>query len=239
MVLSGFIIGILGSLHCVGMCGPIALALPGRRWEGRLLYNLGRIVTYSILGGLVALLGVGARMFQMQQAFSITMGILLLFWAVREMGWVKLPRFLGVLDRFSMAVRSGFSKWFGKGTLGSLFMLGILNGLLPCGLVYLGLFSAAITADVFSGMAVMALFGLGTFPVMFALSWSSSRINTSWRSRLNRILPYSVMFFGLLFIVRGMALGIPYLSPKMEVEEATGKVEMSCCHKAELKGMKK
>ncbi|HHG85802.1 MAG TPA: sulfite exporter TauE/SafE family protein [Bacteroidetes bacterium] len=233
MVWTAFIIGLLGSLHCVGMCGPIALALPVRgakRWAylwGRVLYNLGRIVTYSIMGGIVAMLGVGAKLFEMQQTFSIIMGALLVLWALGEMGlkWLPRPR---LMDRMSAYVRAGLSRRFTNGHPSSLFVIGLLNGLLPCGFVYTGLFLAALTAHPAQGALAMALFGMGTFPVMFFLSFSAKWVTAGLRSRLNRAMPVIMVVFGLLFIIRGMSLGIPYLSPQQKVH-ADGQVKVHCC----------
>lgn len=233
MIGAAFLIGLLGSLHCLGMCGPIALALPVRKEKrsvylaGRVLYNLGRVVTYSVLGGLVALLGVGAQLFEMQQGFSIAMGGMLVLWALGEMGWRWLPR-LRPMARITSWVRQQLSARFGRGTPTGLFTIGLLNGLLPCGFVYTGLFVAALTASPWEGMAAMALFGLGTFPVMFLLSFSAKWVTVRLRSRLNRAMPIVMLAFGVLFVLRGMSLGIPYLSPQQEIH-ADGTTKVNCC----------
>lgn len=231
-------IGILGSLHCVGMCGPIALSLPGgglNGWKylrGRVLYNLGRITTYSVLGGIAGMLGVGARMFQIQQAFSITLGVLLVLWGITEIFRIQIPGKWNPITQMATVVRRGFGKWFAKGDAKSLYMIGVMNGLLPCGLVWLALISASITANPLSGAALMALFGLGTFPLMFALAFSGKFATPRFRSLVNRAMPYTVAVFGLLFMLRGMNLGIPYVSPALEKSaNATETTQVSCCHK--------
>ncbi|MCB9235474.1 MAG: sulfite exporter TauE/SafE family protein [Bacteroidia bacterium] len=232
-MLTAFTIGLFGSLHCVGMCGPIAFALPGKGmgklpylW-GRLLYNLGRIVTYSLLGGIVALLGVGASMFHLQQSLSLGLGVLVLLWAIREFGQFKLPFQIGVLDKFTAWIRRGFGRYFSRATLDSMFMIGLLNGLLPCGFVYMGLMNAAMSDEVWQGMAAMALFGAGTFPLMFAMAFGARFVTVKMRTFINRSVPWVLTTVGLLFILRGMGLGIPYVSPKF-VADAGGKVEVVC-----------
>lgn len=231
-------IGILGSLHCVGMCGPIALSLPGggvKGWKylkGRILYNLGRITTYSLLGSIAGLLGVGARMFQIQQAFSITLGIILVLWGITEIFKINIPGKWNPVAGLAAVVRRGFGKFFAKGDAPSLYMIGVMNGLLPCGLVWLALISASITASPLSGAALMALFGLGTFPLMFALAFSGKFATPKFRSMVNRALPYTVAVFGLLFMLRGMNLGIPYVSPSLEKPHTpTEMAKVNCCHK--------
>lgn len=238
MILSGFLIGIFGSFHCVGMCGPIALGLPGKGragWKfiwGRILYNLGRITTYSVLGAIAGLLGVGARMFQVQQAFSIVLGILLLLWGISEITGTRLPAKWNLAGKLGTVVRQQFKHWFGKGDSKSLYMIGVLNGMLPCGLVWLALISAALTTQPLAGAALMAMFGLGTFPLMFALGWGGKFATAKFRSRVNRLLPYTVVVFGILFMLRGMNLGIPYVSPTLDHQMGSGDaVTVSCCHK--------
>ena len=224
-------------MHCLGMCGPIALALPGgnakgfRYFSGRFLYNTGRITTYSILGALVALFGVAAAMFALQQWVSIAMGIGMLVLALRE--W-------GLFGKAQTAKPSAFRMWWlrqmgnlmrmGQGR--GLFAMGLLNGILPCGFVYLGLFQAALSDSVWEGAGKMAFFGLGTWPVMLTLSWSGKWLTGALRARARAIMPVVMVLMGAMFMLRGMALGIPYLSPKMEIGPQ-GKVKMSCCEKAE------
>jgi sulfite exporter TauE/SafE len=237
-MLTAFLTGLVGSLHCLGMCGPIALALPGtekKGWRyllGRLLYNLGRLLTYSILGGIVALLGVAAAMFEAQRWFSLVLGGILILIALKHYG--VFGKRGQVTDNFlNRAWRRGMGKVMQVKGLGGLFALGLMNGILPCGLVYAGLFLAANSTHAWEGMAKMALFGLGTLPLMLSLSWSGKWL-TSWlRTRSRLVMPVVMTFMGLLFILRGMALGIPYLSPKMEGGAEPGKVKMSCCEKIE------
>jgi uncharacterized protein len=236
MIWAGFIFGLVGSFHCVGMCGPIAMALPfvgstgWRYYAGRLLYNSGRIVTYASLGALAGAFGESLQMAGLQQAVSIVSGILILLLLVLPTGVKgKSASILGA-DKLMNWVRRKLGYYFQQNSLGSLFIVGLLNGLLPCGFVYIALAGAISAPGVGGAMLYMALFGLGTFPLMFIVSLSGKLISLKMRGMFNRAVPYIGMTLAILFIVRGLGLGIPYLSPKV-IETQTHKTEMSCCSK--------
>jgi hypothetical protein len=224
MLWAGFLFGLLGSFHCVGMCGAIALALPGavdkatspRRYAGgRLLYNLGRVTTYATLGAGAGLLGQGLRLAGLQQGLSVASGGLILLLVVvperylsRGAGWLGLNRPLAW-------VKNTLGRLFQLPTLPALYATGVLNGLLPCGLVYLALAGALSAPGVAGAAAYMACFGLGTLPLMFGLSLSGQLVPLRWRTRMRRAVPYAASVLAVLFIVRGLGLGIPYLSPQL------------------------
>lgn len=230
-MLAAFLTGLVGSLHCLGMCGPIALALPAgaggaHYFWGRVLYNLGRVMTYGALGALVAMMGVAAAMFDVQRWFSLGLGGVMLVLALYHYG--AFGRRMQGDNRLSRAWRRAMGRVMQVRGLGGMLSLGLLNGLLPCGLVYAGLFLAADSRAAWEGAAKMALFGLGTVPLMLGLSWSGRWLGAWLRPRARFIMPIVMAFLGLMFIVRGMALGIPYLSPRLEQAPA-GEVRMSCC----------
>lgn len=228
-MIAAFVTGLLGSLHCLGMCGPLAMALPGQQktsktsyFLGRLAYNSGRIFTYSILGGLVSLIGVAANMFRLQQYVSLVLGAVLIFMALRSLiRHSRKVRKQSFLDRW---VYKRFSYFAKHPVPGRLFVLGMLNGLLPCGLVYIGLFQAALTSNFWMGMATMALFGLGTLPLMMGLSLSGQWLRRMLVGRARFVLPSLMLFLGLMLGLRGMALGIPYISPRLELDERGGTI---------------
>ena len=216
MLWTAFMLGLVGSLHCVGMCGAIALALPhyGRGWSafiaGRLAYNFGRILTYSILGIIFGLIGKTLALAGIQQWLSIGAGIAILLGLlvstryttppiVRSVAWLKLN--LGQLLR--------------QRSPHALLMLGLLNGLLPCGLVYAACAGAVATGDLVTGVEYMALFGLGTLPLMMGVSLSGRALFGSLRFLLQKLIPISLVIVAFLLILRGMALGIPYVSPDL------------------------
>ncbi|MEJ8756663.1 sulfite exporter TauE/SafE family protein [Pontibacter sp. H259] len=236
MIWAGFIFGLVGSFHCVGMCGPIAMSLPfvgstgWRYYAGRLLYNSGRIVTYASLGSIAGAFGESLQLAGLQQTVSIISGVLiLLLLVIPAMFKGKSAGFPG--SGFLMTwVRRKLGYYFQKNSLGALFMVGLLNGLLPCGFVYIALAGAISAPGIGGAMLYMALFGLGTFPLMFLVSLSGKLISLKMRSLFNRSVPYVGMVLAILFIVRGLGLGIPYLSPEV-VKTETHKTEMSCCTK--------
>ncbi len=222
MFTAAFLLGFLGSFHCIGMCGPIALALPlpDSSWtakvQGSLVYNIGRALTYGAMGFVFGLVGKGFSLFGWQQVISIIIGLLLI-------GSVVLPaRYFTVLRKNKPSwlwpierVKKAIGQLFMQKNYASLFRIGLLNGLLPCGLVYVGIAGAVASGTALNGAAFMALFGLGTLPSMLTLSLSGNIVSLHWRNKIRRALPVLTVLLGLLFLVRGMGLGIPYLSPAM------------------------
>ena len=226
-----FMIGIVGSFHCVGMCGPLALALPLKndstfsRLSGALIYNLGRIVTYALFGVLFGTIGESFSLFGFQQWLSIIAGMLILF-------FILVPKKFGVqssstffINRFFNKVRTNLGELFFKKNQSTLFAIGLLNGLLPCGLVYIAVAGAIATGDMGKSIVFMASFGLGTLPIMWAASFFGNYISIPVRQRIRRFFPYMMMLMACLLIIRGMGLGIPYVSPKMKAEN---KAVMEC-----------
>lgn len=218
---TAFTLGLLGSFHCIGMCGPIALALPFRS-PGKfqtianvLIYNLGRVLTYSFLGALLGIAGKGIALSGYQQALSIVLGILLLLMAVFSVNLDYWVQRIGVVRQFTTYIKQKLSGLLrSNGTL-TLLGIGILNGFLPCGFVYIGLAAALTTSGVLNGAIFMALFGLGTIPMMLSASLAGNLMSLNVRRKLQNALPVIMIFFAALFILRGLNLGIPYISPKM------------------------
>lgn len=229
--LQAFLLGLLGSFHCAGMCGPIAFALPvgqkglTSRIGGSLLYNAGRILTYSFMGLVLGLLGTGLYFWGIQRWISVALGILMIGWVVVPFFWKGIFR----TTTFSAAgsgIRNVFAGLFSKGTWFSVFVIGLLNGFLPCGLVYLALAEAVVSESAYAGALKMFLFGLGTVPVLLGLTLAGNFLGTRFRQIVRKLIPWFIIFMGIIFILRGMNLGIPYISPKMDAQ--TEKTE--CCH---------
>jgi sulfite exporter TauE/SafE len=215
MLWAGFLFGLLGSFHCVGMCGALALALPGRA-SGRLLYHLGRLSTYAALGAGAGALGQGLRLVGVQQSLSIVSGVLiLLLVAVPERHTGRVATALGMAQPLAW-VKATLARLFQQPSQPAMYATGLLNGLLPCGLVYLALAGALSAPGVAGAAAYMACFGLGTLPLMLGLSLSGRLMPRAWRTRLRQAVPYSAALLAALFIVRGLGLGIPYLSPQLQ-----------------------
>ncbi len=237
MIWAGFLFGILGSFHCVGMCGPIALALPVGKGNslnfvmGRLLYNSGRILTYSVLGGIAGLLGKGFQIAGLQQTLSILSGVLILVLVVFP---ATVSGKFGKVTGFEKglgAIKRLMGRQFSKNTFSALGFVGMLNGLLPCGFVYFALAGAISMKSVLEAILYMALFGMGTFPLMFIFSLSGKFIKPSMRNYFNKIVPYAATGMALLFILRGLNLGIPYVSPALTQAGAGGYTTHASCHK--------
>lgn len=227
-------LGFLGSFHCVGMCGPIALALPLNRESlfskvtGALLYNTGRVFMYALLGGLFGLIGQSIIIAGYQQSLSITLGITVLIMILLPNKLANKFRFLSFTYSFIGKVKQKLKTLFKQNSYSSLFFIGTLNALLPCGLVYLGIAGAIAAGSLLQGSIFMALFGLGTVPAMLTVALISSSININFRKKINKAVPVFAASMALLLILRGMNLGIPYISPEMSVTkpECT-----KCCNK--------
>ncbi|MBL0176572.1 MAG: sulfite exporter TauE/SafE family protein [Ignavibacteria bacterium] len=227
MFWTALILGFFGSLHCLGMCGPIVLVLPGRTARsarfvaGRLLYNGGRAVTYALLGAAVGVLGQFVVLAGYQQTLGIVAGVLMIAGVAFPAG--ALSRAIPARMTSTLAALKGrLGSLLESDALSSLFFIGLLNGLLPCGLVYSALAASIAAGGIAQGALFMALFGLGTLPAMFALGFAGGLLTAGMRRRLVRAVPVMVALMGVFFILRGLALGIPFVSPKMERMLAKG-----------------
>ena len=224
MLWTALALGAAGSLHCAGMCGPLMLALPsasGGRAQfvfGRLAYQAGRLATYAALGILFGILGKSLAVVGLQRWVSLGAGVLMLLGLA---ALIPHRASTPILKLVSWLKRQA-GQLLSRRTTGSLALLGGLNGLLPCGLVYAAAAGAASLGGVLAGAEYMLLFGLGTLPMMLGLSLSGQAFPMAWRNQFQRLVPATLAVVATLLILRGLALGIPYLSPDL----ATG----SCCH---------
>lgn len=226
---AAFLMGLVGSLHCIGMCGPLALALPvshtndGNRLLGGLIYNAGRIITYALLGVVLGLAGQFLLPVAWQQTLSILIGVVILiylFLPVKKL--TNSVGFISALNKPFLALRQAMGKLFSQRKFSSLFSIGLLNGLLPCGLVYLAISSSFVTGDVWKGGLFMMFFGMGTLPLMLATVFFGSYMNQQIRFKLRKAVPVFLFVMAALLILRGMGLGIPYVSPSFNQPEAIG-----------------
>ena len=210
-------LGLLGSLHCAAMCGPlmIALPIPARSPGGfvvqRIVYQLGRVVTYCLLGVVAGFIGKSVFLFGLQRWLSIALGVAIL------LGFFASSQFSAnaSITRLVAGLKTMMSVQFQQRRLRSLVVLGILNGLLPCGLVYVALAGAVSQGTVFQSVSYMAMFGMGTVPTMLGISLSGTLFPLSLRLKLRHAIPVGVCLIAGLLILRGMALGIPYVSPDL------------------------
>mgnify|MGYP001204068179 CR=1 FL=1 len=214
MFYAAIILGLMSSLHCLGMCGPLVFALPVRttnKWNKLfkyLLYNIGRITTYALLGMVSGLIGKGFVAAGMQKMLSVGAGIFIIAAIIVMYNPVRL----GLLNQFShwinQQVKAGFQRYFKSSGFFSLFVLGVLNGLLPCGVVYIALLSAIATGDSLSGAIYMMLFGLGTMPLMLTVGIAGNLFREKIKPAFFKIIPIIGCIVGVMLVVRGLNTSI-------------------------------
>ena len=218
--LSALLLGLMGEIHCVGMCGPIALILPVDR-KSKLktaiqltLYHLARILAYGTMGLVLGFFGRGLQLAGLQQKISLVFGLIMivtaLFPAVNRTFSARTPAFWArAVGRLKAAMQS----YLLRRSYSAFFVMGFLNGYLPCGLVYLAMVGALATGSAWQGAVYMMIFGLGTTPALVLITWLQRMFSAGLRNRLNRLIPYAVALVGLLFVLRGLNLNIMFLSP--------------------------
>lgn len=233
MLYSALILGILGSFHCIGMCGPIAFMLPVSRdnkvkkFLQIFLYHFGRLLSYSLIGLAFGLLGKSLNLFGLQQQLSIGIGVLMITVILVPTKQFQKFNFSQPIYRLIGKVKSSLGAALKKKTPDTFFTIGFLNGFLPCGLVYMAVFGSIAAGGLFQGGLYMLLFGIGTIPLMTSAVYFSSLLSGRMRNKIQRLIPAFVVIIGLLFIIRGLGLGIPYLSP---VEVTPGVTASASCH---------
>ncbi|WP_372756727.1 sulfite exporter TauE/SafE family protein [Mariniflexile sp.] len=233
MLISAFVLGILGSFHCVGMCGPIAFMLPVDRTNTlkKLIqisvYHLGRLLAYSIIGLVFGLIGKSLNLFGFQQQLSIFIGALMILVVLIPQKTFNKYRVSKPIYKLISKVKSALGAALKKKTPETFLTIGFLNGFLPCGLVYIAVFAAIASGAALSGAMYMVIFGMGTIPLMTTAIYLSNFLKGSARQRIQKAIPVFIVIIGLLFILRGMGLGIPYVSPAPVSETVTSGID---CH---------
>jgi sulfite exporter TauE/SafE len=231
--IAALLFGLAGSLHCLGMCGPLVLAVhtstPGKSISlNKILYHLGRLLVYGILGALAGIVGEAASAFGWQQGLAILAGIVMLLLVL----WPD--RFKQGPFKLIALVKQTFSKLLQSKSYGTHLLLGMLNGMLPCGLVYMALAAALATGSLSSSISFMLFFGVGTAPALLAAGSLLGYLSRKLKGASMKYLQVTLIGVSMLLVLRGANLGIPYLSPKLtsSVNKAQ-KVEhqMDCCHK--------
>ena len=231
MLLSALVLGLLGSFHCIGMCGPIAFMLPVERKNSAKkitqisIYHFGRLLTYSLIGLVFGLVGKGLYLFGMQQQLSIIIGVIMIIAILIPYQTFNKYNLSKPLNRFISKLKSSLGSALKKKTPDTFLTIGFLNGFLPCGLVYMAVFAAIASGDALKGSLYMFVFGLGTIPLMTTAIYFSRFISGVVKKRIQKAIPVFVVIIGLLFILRGLGLGIPYLSPPPVTDMTSGNVE--------------
>lgn len=219
MFATAILLGFMGSLHCLGMCGPIAFMLPvnrSNRLKGALqigVYHLGRLLAYSTIGLLFGTLGKGLTLFGMQQKLSVGIGILMVLSVILPLKRAPGQRLLKPFYRLVSVVKGRLAKELARHSTDTFLTIGFLNGFLPCGLVYMAVLGALAMGNAFEGSLFMALFGLGTVPLMTSAVYLGNFAKSSVKVRIRQLVPVLLVLIGILFILRGLGLAIPFLSP--------------------------
>ena len=219
MLYTAFLFGLISSFHCIGMCGPIAMMLPvdshnpAKKVMQILTYHLGRLSAYASIGLVFGLLGRGLYLAGFQQKMSIFIGVaMILVVVIPERVFAKY-NFSKPVFRFISKIKSRLGSQFKNKSYTSLFTIGFLNGFLPCGMVYVALFGAIAMQNELFGVLYMILFGLGTIPMMSSVVYLNALLSVPVRNKIQKIIPIFAVIIGILFIFRGLGLGIPYISP--------------------------
>lgn len=219
MLYTALLLGIISSLHCVGMCGPIALMLPIDRNNSNhkalqiLVYHVGRLTAYGVLGVVFGLLGRAIFLAGMQQKLSIIMGVFMILMVVIPEKIFNRLNFSKSVYKAIAALKNYLGQQFKRKSLDALFTIGLLNGFLPCGMVYAALFGALAMPNLMQSISYMLLYGIGTVPLMSVVVYASQWIRIPIHNRIQKMIPVVAICIGLLFIIRGLGLGIPYVSP--------------------------
>jgi len=219
VIISALLLGLVGSYHCLAMCGPIAFTLSiDKRYRNRLLiqnlvYQLGRVITYTILGMIGGIIGKSFNIMIGQGTLSIIIGGLLIISTLFSLQKIQRLIIAKPINLLVSKLKQYLSYYIKRSDYKSFLIIGLLNGLLPCGLVYMALTSSLVAGSILNSAFFMTLFGFGTIPMMFTLVLFGNYVGISWRRRIENFLPFIVAFVGILFILRGSNLDIPFLSP--------------------------
>jgi len=234
MLYTAFILGLLGSFHCIGMCGPIAFMLPLDRKSNTkrifqiTTYHAGRLFTYAFLGLLLGLLGKQLELFGLQQQISITIGILMVALVILPKTWLQKIKLARPIYTFVSKMKSSLGHQLKRKDPSTFFTLGFLNGLLPCGLVYMAIFASIAIGNTWEASLYMILFGIGTIPLMTTAIYVGNALTSTVKQRIVKLIPAFVFLIGVLFILRGLGLGIPYVSPSKMVAQEQVSAEHNC-----------
>ncbi len=207
MIITAIALGLVGSLHCIGMCSPLAITvtnLTKPAFINRVVYNFGRILSYGVLGIFASSFGTLFKFTGMQDALSLTLGCILIVAALAGGGQVKIPVVTRMLQRLTFLIKQGFSKFLAKKTFTSIALMGALNGLLPCGLTYVALTYCITLSTQVEGFVFMIIFGVGTLPAMLGLTSILQILINRFNFSFRKIATFTLVAVGLLLISRSI-----------------------------------
>lgn len=226
-------LGLTTGFHCIGMCGPIAITI-GFKIKNKfyyyfhnLIYQLGRVITYSFLGAATGLIGESLNLIGIQNQISIIIGTILILNIITPKLFFNSFKF-NFFNYLLFQLKIQLSKLIKQQSFLSKFLIGILNGFLPCGAVYIALSSALTCSNFIDSIIFMFFFGLGTIPAMFIIVIFGKIINLKFRNILFKLHPYIIILLGIILIMRGMSLSIPYISPNKNSLNIK-KIIKKCC----------
>jgi sulfite exporter TauE/SafE len=213
MVWTAFILGFAGSLHCLGMCSPLAMSVANTSstvMMNRMLYNAGRIVTYGVVGGAVASVGLALPLFKYQNIISIFLGVSLLVSGITGISGIRIPIISSFLSSVSAVLKNQFRNFLQLKSHGSIFLMGALNGLLPCGLSFLAFTYCLTLSGPFDGFFFMMLFGVGTLPVMLGLTSIFLVMVKRFQLNMKKVTTGMLIVSGMLLIARVFIVHLPH-----------------------------
>ncbi|SCY07404.1 sulfite exporter TauE/SafE family protein [Flavobacterium caeni] len=218
MWVSAILLGLISSLHCIGMCGPIAMMLPVSRNPGKktlqlLTYHFGRILAYATIGLIFGTLGRGFHLAGWQQYLSIFAGVGMLLVAFVPERQLARYNFSKPLYRLLSKIKSALGQRLRNPSFTSLLTIGLLNGFLPCAMVYAALFGALASDSIVASVGFMTLYGIGTIPLMTTVVYLQQWLTHPLRQRIQKVIPYALACLGILFVLRGLGLDIDHVSP--------------------------
>ncbi len=219
-MIAALAIGFVGSMHCVGMCGPLALFVTGKQKSSLvfILYHGGRILSYVLIGIVLGWLGYSIRMLQVQQVMTFTLGALLLL-------LYSIPHFRYRLEkhyyqsRFYSFIKQKLSQ--NISTKNRWVASGMANGFLPCGLTYVAAVSTVATGGLADGILFMFLFGLGTIPALLLVTVVGRTFgSTKWKRLIPGAVSLVAILSGCLLILRGLLISSPDFNQMVQAKAA-------------------
>lgn len=207
MIWTGFLIGLLGSWHCIGMCGPIALMIPGSKGKNRItaisLYHGGKILAYLSLGSVFGMVPAFIDSFKVQATITISVGILMILLAL-------IPMLLNKMERSGFKIFSSYfnlknklAQALNKDKVEYSFYIGFLNGFVPCGMVYMAALGAMSQPNFIDSTLFMLFFGLGTLPLMSVFLFTAGYFKSAFQKHAPKLRMAAFLIVGLFMIWKG------------------------------------
>ncbi|HCM76237.1 MAG TPA: hypothetical protein DIS90_07635 [Cytophagales bacterium] len=224
MYITAILMGLAGGLHCVGMCGPLVLAATaGNPFAGsKIIYNLGRVLTYGFLGLLAGAVGEFLQILPYQNLLAYVLGGIFLLIGFGAISGVHIPILSSLIHRFTNWLKATFGNFLhGKKNI---FFLGMLNGLLPCGLTYLALTYCFTLDSSLEGFLFMIVFGIGTIPVMVGLLWALGITLNKIKLNYRKLSMVVMIAIGSLMIGRALFTHVHHLENSAESGVITDEV---------------